>query len=240
VVLQILATPQDVAAAAAGFISACAREAVAARNSFTLALSGGSTPWPMLNRLAEEDLPGERMHIVQVDERVAPDGSPDRNLTHIREQFTDRIAFLPERLHGMLVNCENLDDGASLYVDELNRIAGVPPVLDLVQLGLGSDGHTASLLPGDTLLDAQGRDVGITPPYQGRARMSLTYPIINRARNILWLIIGSGKARMLERLIRGDPGIPAGRVSQHQATIFTDIAISAGEIQTNKTGEDTC
>ena len=238
--LQELATPADVAAAAADFVSGRAREAIAARKRFTLALSGGSTPWRMLNRLAEHDLPWERVHIVQVDERVAPDGDPDRNLTHIREQFTDRIAIPAENLHAMPVNFGKLDEGVKRYVDELNRLAGTPPVLDVVHLGLGPDGHTASLLPGDALLDTQGRDVGVSPPYQGRARMTLTYPIINRARNILWLITGVGKARMLDRLTRGDPGIPAGRVSARQATIITDIPVTVGGIQAREVGEGLC
>ncbi len=238
--LQELAAPADVAAAGADFVSACAREAIATRNSFTLALSGGSTPWRMLNALAEHDLPWERVHIAQVDERVAPDGDPDRNLTHIQEQFIDRIAIPPENVHAMPVNCANPDEGVNRYIDELSRLAGTPPVLDVVHLGLGSDGHTASLLPGDALLGTQGRDVGLTPSYQGWARMTLTYPIINRARNILWLITGVGKARMLDRLTRGDPGIPAGRVSARQATIITDIPAPAAVTQSQKVGENRC
>ena len=158
-----------------------------------------------------------------MDERQAPEGSPDRNLTHIRAQFTDCVGIASEQVHPMPVNADPLEDGAVEYGKTLARVAGFPATLDLVHLGMGGDGHTASLLPGDALLGEMFADAGVTSPYQGYRRMSLTYPVINRARNILWLVNGSDKAEMLTRTIAGDGSIPAGRVSQERATVVTDI-----------------
>ena len=213
----------EAAEVAAGFVSSCAREAIAERQRFIMALSGGSTPWRMLAVLAGHELPWETVHIAQVDERLAPDGDSDRNLTYIQARFIDKAGIPAERLYAMPVHAASLEAGAQQYNQTLISLSGRPPVLDLVHLGLGSDGHTASLLPGDALLDEAEQDVGITSPYRGQPRMTLTYPVINRARKILWLITGVGKAAMLDRLVKGDTRIPAGRVSQAQATIITDI-----------------
>ncbi len=217
-------SPEQVAVAAAAAIAARALAAVGERGVFTLALSGGSTPWKMLESLAGRDLPWDKVHVLQVDERQAPDGDADRNATHIHDRFVGPAGIPPENLHAMPVNAESLGAGARQYEETLAQLAGRPAVLDLVHLGLGGDGHTASLLPGDPLLDEARLDVGVTPPYQGRPRMSLTLPVINRARGILWLVLGGDKARVLGRLLDGDAGIPAGRVSQARAEVFTDIA----------------
>lgn len=223
-----LGCSEEIATFAAEFVAARIGSAIAKRGRCTLALSGGTTPWGMMSELATRDLPWENLHVVQVDERVAPDGDPDRNLTHIREQFTNRIE-LPERnLYPMPVTAQDLEASAARYSETLNSIAGVGAVLDLVHLGLGSDGHTASLLPGDQLLQEMDRDVAVTPVYQGRRRMTLTLPLINRARNVLWLVTGAGKASMLNRLIDADPDIPAGRVNGEHATIITDTPADAG------------
>lgn len=225
--VQSLTSPVVVASAAAGHIASCAMQAIDERGRFTLALSGGSTPWLMLNRLARLDLPWDRFHIVQVDERIAPDDDAERNLTHIMAQFTSRVAIPPAQVYAMPVLEENLDAAALNYMHTLQGLAGTPAILDLVHLGLGGDGHTASLFPGNPVLDSLDRDVNIARVEQQRIRMTLTYPVINRARNILWLISGKDKAGMLQRLIAQDPSIPAGRVSQDQAAIFTDIPLLA-------------
>ncbi len=224
-------TSDDVAAAGASFIFARAGEAIAERNQFTLALSGGSTPWHMLGKLVEYDLPWARVNIVQVDERAAPDGNPERNLVRIRTEFADRISLPPQNLYAMPVTSENLEDAAGQYERELIELAGQPPVLDVVHLGLGGDGHTASLIPGDAVLGVSDRDVATTGLYKERRRMTLTYSIINRARHILWLISGEGKADMLGRLIRSDRDIPAGRISRKQATVVADAAALSGHHQ---------
>jgi 6-phosphogluconolactonase len=217
-------SPDDVATAGAEFIHMRAVEAIGERNQFTFALSGGSTPWRMLSKLAAHDIAWDRVKIFQVDERVAADGDPERNLVHIQEEFADRISLPPENLYAMPVVSEDLDAAARQYEDKLTEEAGASPVLDVIHLGLGGDGHTASLVPGDPVLNTADRDVDITKPYGGRQRMTLTYPIINRARHILWLITGEAKADMLRRTILADRDIPAGRVSQGQATIVADAA----------------
>jgi 6-phosphogluconolactonase len=183
----------------------------------------------MLRALADEELPWERIHVVQVDERVAPAGHPDRNLTHIRENLLDRSPIRAEQIHAMPVESPDLEGAAKQYAALLTEIAGSPPTLDLIHLGLGPDGHTASLVPGDPILSVTDVDVGMTGVYQGRRRMTLTYPIINRARRILWLVTGNEKAGMLLRLRKGDPSIPAGRIRQDQAVIFADRT-AAGDL----------
>jgi 6-phosphogluconolactonase len=221
-------SPDDVATAGANFIDARVKESVSERGQFTMALSGGSTPWVMLRKLAQHDLPWEQVRIFQVDERVAPDGDSERNLVHIQEDFADRISLPAENLYAMPVTGVNLEEGAGRYEKELIDLAGNPPVLDVVHLGLGEDGHTASLVPGDLVLVVNDRDVATTGEYAGRRRMTLTYSIIDRARHILWLITGEGKAEMLDRLIQADHDIPAGRISQRQATIVADAAALSG------------
>ncbi len=217
-------SPQDVASAGANFIAARVTEAVAERGQFLMALSGGSTPWIMLDRLAEQQLPWDRVKVFQVDERAAPEGNPERNLVQIREHFSDRVSLPPENLCAMPISADDLNAGARQYQQTLVELAGEEPVIDVVHLGLGVDGHTASLVPGDPVLKVSNRDVATTEIYNGRRRMTLTYPIINRARHILWLITGEEKAQMLGRMIQGDDDIPAGCISQVQATVLADDA----------------
>jgi 6-phosphogluconolactonase len=189
-----------------------------------MAVSGGQTPWQMLRALAKENVPWQSVHVVQVDERVAPPGDPDRNLTHLRESLLAHAPVRPEQIHAMPVEERDLDAAARTYAKMLQEIAGSPAVLDLAHLGLGPDGHTASLVPGDPVLEVADVDVALCGVYQGRRRMTLTYPILNRSRSILWLVTGDSKADMLARLRNGDPSIPAGRVRSDQATILADRA----------------
>ena len=225
--IEALADAESVARAGAALTAAEARAAVAARGRFIVAFSGGHTPWQMLRALADEPMPWEAVHIVQVDERVAPAGHADRNLTHLRESLLAHCPLRPEQVHAMPVESADLDAAANSYARALGQIAGAPPVLDLAHLGLGPDGHTASLVPGDPVLDVTGADVAITGPYQGRRRMTLTYPMLNRSRRIVWLVTGAEKADMLVRLHRGDRSIPAGRISQEQALVLADHEAAA-------------
>lgn len=220
--VETFETADSVAQAAAVLVAAAARQAVAERGRFVFAVSGGTTPWQMLRALAGQDVPWAKVHVVQVDERVAPAGDADRNLTHLRESLLSHAPLPPNQIHAMPVEATDLDAAAASYAAELARIAGSPAVLDLVHLGLGPDGHTASLIPGDAVLNVVDRDVATTGVYQGRRRMTLTYPLINRARQILWLATGAGKAEMLVRLLAADSQIPAGRIEQAQATVFVD------------------
>jgi 6-phosphogluconolactonase len=220
--IEVYADAESVARKAAELVAAEARAAVANRGAFVMAVSGGHTPWQMLRALAGEDVPWDAVHVVQVDERVAPAGDPDRNLTHLRESLLEHAPLRPERIHAMPVESSDLRAACEEYALTLRAIAGTPPVLDLVHLGLGPDGHTASLVPRDPVLDIKDSDVALTGLYQGRRRMTLTYPILNRSRRVLWLVTGSEKARMLPRLRAGDAQIPAGRVRADNALVLAD------------------
>jgi 6-phosphogluconolactonase len=225
--IEVLVDDDAVARQAAVFIAAEARAAAAARGRFVVAVSGGHTPWKMLRFLADQEVPWDAVHVLQIDERVAPPGDPDRNLTHLRESLLSHAPLRPEQLHAMPVEEPDLDAAARNYAAVLRTAAGTPPVLDLAHLGLGPDGHTASLVPGDPVLNVTDRDVAPTGVYQGRRRLTLTYPVLNRARRILWLVTGAGKEEMLPRLRAGDPGIPAGRVRQEDAVVLADQAAAA-------------
>ena len=222
--IRVLADAAAVAVEAARVIAQEARRAVAARGRFSLAVSGGHTPWQMLRALASEDVPWNSVHVAQVDERVAPMGHPDRNLTHLRDSLLEQVPLPPEQICAMPVESPDLEAAAAQYARLLEEIAGAPPVLDLVHLGLGPDGHTASLVLGDPVLDLADADVALTQLYQGRRRMTLTYPALNRARRVLWVVTGAEKAGMLLRLREGDVSIPAGRVRQEHALVLADRA----------------
>ena len=220
--IEIFDDVDAVAKRAAAFVAAAARQCVGERKRFVFAVSGGRTPWRMLLALAGEDVPWEHVRVAQVDERVAPEGHADRNLTHLRESLLAHAPLLPEHIYPMPVGESNLVAAASSYARLLEDLTGSPPVLDLIHLGLGPDGHTASLVPGDPVLEVQDTDVSVTGPYQGRRRMTLTYPSLNRGRQLLWLVTGADKADMLPRLRDGDEGIPAGQVASDKAIVMAD------------------
>jgi len=227
--IDVFADSDVVAQAAARVIAEEARATVAARGRFTLAVSGGHTPWIMLRALTQESIPWESVHVLQVDERVAPEGHADRNLTHLLESLLPYAPLRPEQIHPMPVEGVDLEKGVRQYAVTIQEIVGTPPVLDLVHLGLGADGHTASLVPGDAVLEVTDADVSQTGIYQGRRRMTLTYPILNRARRILWVVTGGEKREMFDRLRNGDVSIPAGRIDRAQALLLADRA-AAGEL----------
>ncbi len=217
--VHVLPDPDAAAKLAADEVAALAREKVANVGGFTLAVSGGHTPSAMFSALRDLEVPWEHVEIFQVDERVAPPGDADRNLTHT-------IASLPPpavgQLHPMPVNDADLDEAAARYA------ASLPERFDLVHLGLGPDGHTASLVPGDPVLDVADRDVAVTGDYQGHRRMTLTYPVLNRAARVLWLVTGIGKIDALRRKRAADTSIPAGRVMTPDQRVFCDEA-AAGD-----------
>jgi 6-phosphogluconolactonase len=224
---RILADADAVAREAATVIAAEARAAVATRGRFIVAVSGGRTPWVMLRALAAEDVPWAGVYVVQVDERIAPAGDPDRNLTHLRDSLLEHAPLPPEHIHAMPVEEADLEAAARSYARTLETLAGTPAVLDLAHLGLGSDGHTASLVPDDPVLRVVDRDVALTGVYMKRRRMTLTYPALNRARRILWVVTGAEKVEMLVRLRDGDITIPAGRIRREQAVVLADQPAAA-------------
>jgi 6-phosphogluconolactonase len=223
--VEILRDADAVARRAAALIAAEARAATAARGRFAVALSGGSTPRQMLRALANQDVPWDRTDVFQVDERVAPSGDPERNLTHLRESLLSHASFAEERLHAMPVEDADLEGAALRYAGEMVDVMGSPPVLDVVHLGLGADGHTASLVPGDPVLEVADADVATTAGlYQEHRRMTVTYPLLERARRILWVVTGDAKREVFERLRTGDASIPAGRVRRERAVVLVDFA----------------
>jgi 6-phosphogluconolactonase len=232
--LRIFTDVDSVARGAAQMVAAEARAAIAARGRFIFAVSGGRTPWTMLRSLAGEDLPWPNIHIVQVDERIAPAGDPDRNLTHVLESLGEHASKRAAQVYPMPVEQPDLNSAAEQYATTLRLITGAPPVLDLVHLGLGPDGHTASLIPGDPVLQVFHTDVALTGIYQGRRRMTLTYPILNRARQVMWLVTGRDKVEMVHRLNSGDTSIPAGGVQRTNAVILADQAATASMYEVSK------
>ena len=215
----------DTAIKAADALAEAVRAAVALRGRAAIALSGGETPWLMLRRLRELDVPWDRLNVAQVDERVVPAGDPRRNLARLTELLVTDGPLPPARLLAMPVTERDLEGAAARYQSILESVAGRPLVLDVVQLGLGTDGHTASLVPGDPVLQVRDRDVALTAAdYQGSRRMTLTFPALGRARRRLWLVTGAAKAARLGELLRGTGEAPAVRLPRSDTTVFTDAA----------------
>jgi 6-phosphogluconolactonase len=215
-VLEVLPDEDAVARRAADIVAASAREAIEARGRFTFAVSGGRTPWAMFRDLADEDVPWGKVGIWQVDERIAPDGDADRNLTSLLPMIPSEADLRP-----MPVTEADLDAAAARYAESL------PNVFDLVHLGMGDDGHTASLVPDDPVLDVTDRDVALTGEYRGLRRMTFTYRVLDRSRRVLWLIDGDDKTPMMPRLMAGDASIPAGRVATAEQLVVVDAAAAA-------------
>ena len=219
--LDLEVTPDDKAAArrAAEMIAAAGAAAVAEHGTFAFAMSGGRTPWSMLAILGEiEEMPWRETELFQVDERIASPGSEDRNLTHmvLGLSMDHQSALRP-----MPVTNRDLDAAAHEYETSL------PERLDVVHLGLGPDGHTASLVPGDPVLEVDDRRVAVTTnEYQGHRRMTLTYPALAEAREIIWLVTGEEKRDPLQKLLAADPSIPAGRVRNDSMFVVADSAAS--------------
>jgi 6-phosphogluconolactonase len=207
--LEVLPDAQAAAVRVAALVAGRARSA---ENGFSLAVSRGAA---LFQALAEEDVPWERVAIYQVDERVAPPGHPDRNLTQLLDQLSDQAR--PD-LHAMPVDDPDLDAAAARYA------AALPEALDLVHLGLGEDGHTASLVPGDPVLEVTDRLVAVAGEYQGRRRMTLTYPALAAAHEVVWLVTGESKRDALAKLLSRDSSIPAARVAAETQLVVADEA----------------
>jgi 6-phosphogluconolactonase len=218
--VEVLADAEAAARRGAELIADAAARSIAEREAFALGVSGGHAPWRMFERLGEHEVDWARIDLFQVDERVAPDGDPDRNLTHLAASLP---AEARERVRPMPVSATDLEAAAASYGDEL------PAALDLVHLGLGPDGHTASLVPADPALAVSDRPVALSGVYEGRRRMTLTYPALAAAREIMWLVTGPDKREPLARLRAGDGSIPAGRVPQDSATLLADAEAAAAE-----------
>jgi 6-phosphogluconolactonase/glucosamine-6-phosphate isomerase/deaminase len=219
--LEVLDDEKVAARRAAELIAAAGAMAEAERNIFSFAMSGGRSPWGMLAILGEEEaMPWGKTELFQVDERIASPGSEDRNLTHMVLGLS--MEHQPA-LRPMPVTQRDLETAAGEYESLL------PRPLDCVHLGLGPDGHTASLVPDDPVLAVDDRRVALTGgAYQGHQRMTLTYPALAEARRIVWLVTGPDKVEPLAKLLDGDSSIPAGRVENQKMTVVADKAASSG------------
>jgi len=202
--LEVLDDAEAVHRRGAELIAEAARAAVAARGRCALGVSGGRDPWPMFSQLEDNLLDWTSIEVFQVDERVAPAGSDQRNLTHLIESLS---IGAQGSIRPMPVDDDDLDAAADRYADSL------PDALDVAHLGIGPDGHTASLVPGDPVLEVTDRRVAVTAgEYEGVRRMTLTYPELERVRMLLWVVTGEEKVDALRKLIDQDPSTPSGRV----------------------------
>ncbi len=222
--VDVAATAEEAAAGAASHVAAELRKALAARGLATLALSGGSSPARLFAGLAREPLDWLRVHVFQVDERFAPTGDAARNLVSIERALVAGGQLPGANLHPMPVDDADAGAAAARYERSLVNVAGRPPVLDVVHLGLGADGHTASLFPGDPAVGGADGGVAVTATQAGYRRMTLTLPVINAAATILWFVTGAAKAAVLGKLIEGNWEAPAGQVARRQAVVFADTA----------------
>jgi 6-phosphogluconolactonase len=223
--IHVGADPDETAAQAARMIGTALRDAIAERGQASVAFSGGTTPWAMLKVLAGAKVDWQLVDVFQVDERVVPAGDADRNAAHIESSLV-RLAPV-SKSHWHPIPVEEPDPASAARHYERTLRAATDGVLDVVHLGLGDDGHTASLVPGDPVLGVTDRLVAPTGVYAGHRRVTLTYPALNAARRIVWLAAGAGKGEMLRRLVAGDPTIPAGKVLQDRAAVVCDEAAAA-------------
>jgi 6-phosphogluconolactonase len=214
-------------AAAELTLEACVRTLATRSGDCTLGLSGGRTPRLMFQALAKLPVPWSRVHIFQVDERVAPIGDQERNFTHLTDGLLAHIEVPSENVHPMPVESEDLASACRLYEEELRCVTGGGAPLDVLQLGLGDDGHAASLPPGDAILDVVDGTVWYVDEFNGLPRMSMTYPLINRAEQIVWLAAGRAKAEVCRRLVASDHAIPAGRIAREHAVLLVDTDAAA-------------
>jgi 6-phosphogluconolactonase len=212
---------------AAAQLAAALGAAVQARGRASVAFSGGRSPRAMFAALAALPVAWADVDVFQVDERVAAAGEAERNLTALQSCLVEPLSLAAERVHSMPVEASDLAQAAASYAAVLRGVCGEPPQLDVAHLGLGDDGHTASLVPGDAVLAVDDREVAIAGPYQGRLRMTLTFPVLRRARTLVWLVTGAAKAPMLARLLAGDETIPAGRLRSESGVVFADRAAAA-------------
>ncbi len=236
--LTTAAELEGLSEAAAALWAKLAAEAISRQGHFAVALSGGSTPRGLYRLLAaapwRDRIDWGRCHFFWGDERLVPPDHPDSNFRLAREALLAPLSIPPDRIHRVPVEVGSPETVALAYEGELRRFFAPEPMLegprfDLVLLGLGSDGHTASLFPGKSALEESRRWVVATPP--GRLpppvdRVTLTLPALNAARAVAFLVAGADKAPTLRRVLAGDPDLPAARVRPARGSLhwFVDRA----------------
>ena len=219
--IVVAPTPQEAASEAARWMARRIRSAVRLRGVCRVAVSGGGTPALMFDDLATMGLPWASVHIFQVDERVAPDGHPDRNAGQLAAHLLDRVLLRKANVHLMPVTAKSLPRAANTYA---NTLGDVP--LDIVHLGIGDDGHTASWPPGDPVIDAPGK-VAVSAMFNGRIRMTMTPAVINAARARMLLVVGEPKAAPLAGWLLHGESFPVARVRRADTTLFLDTGAAS-------------
>lgn len=222
-------TANDLASATAASVARRLRHAVTTRGRAFVAFSGGRTPTSMLDCLADQRVPWQHVHVLQTDERVAPAGDPARNLRLLTDHLVGRVDLPARNLHPIPVEVDAPEAAADAYAALLQEQCG--GVLDIVHLGLGEDGHTASLFPGDPVVQVEDRDVAVTRPHDGWRRVTLTRPAIDRARWRCWLVAGPRKRPALRRFIAGDRDIPSGQIRRDASELFTDLDLRRSQTE---------
>lgn len=226
--IETARTAEEIATRAAERVAVLSRSAITERGVAHVAFSGGHTPGLMFAALVDMDIPWADVHIWQVDERVAPAGSPERNLTQLRQELLRRVPIPATNVHPMPVEAPDLDQAAAAYAAELKALCD--GVLDLVHLGLGDDGHTASWPPHDPVLDVRSVDVAVVGPFHGVKRMTLTPPAVNRARAIFFLVTGRDKNQVVSQLLSGNRALPAARVRREGTVLLAADGAEAGTV----------
>lgn len=225
--IHVLPTPETAAECAAEWLRIEIGRASAQRRRCLIAMSGGRTLWRVLRDLRRLHVHWHDLHIFQVDERVVPESDERRNARHISELLVAHAALHGAQFHAMPVERSDLGEAAEEYARLLAALGGTPPVLDVVQLALGADGHATSLWSDDQLVDVRDRDVAVSIVDRGVSRMTLTSRVLDAARHRLWLVTGAEEAAALHQLWTGDTSLPAARVTRESAFVFADAAAAA-------------
>lgn len=228
--IRICENLEDLSRAVATEFARLARETKPDGKPFTAALSGGSTPKPLYELLArpEYEIPWSRVHLFQVDERCVPPDDPQSNYRMIREALLGRISLPQGHFHRMAAERPDRDAASHDYAAELREALGVPvnewPQLDLIFLGMGDDGHTASLFPASAALNETER--AVCPNWIEKLKMwrlTLTYPLLNAAAQVIFLVSGGQKAGILRDVLRsrggGGTSYPVQRVQPTLGTV---------------------
>jgi len=209
--------PQTASETTAREIAAVVRSAVEQGGVANIALSGGNTATSMLAALSRQEVPWARVHVYQVDERVAPDGDANRNATALTAELLDAVPLPSGNIHLLPVTATNLDDAASAFGARLPRF-------DVVHLGMGNDGHTASWPPGDPVIEVRHQPIAVVGPFNGHLRMTVTPAVTSPSHLIVFLIVGVSKREPLAAMLAGDPAIPASHVPRERTVVHVDRA----------------
>jgi 6-phosphogluconolactonase len=230
--IEIASDPKTLSLRAAELFEKQAAEAISQRSIFAVALSGGSTPKLLHSKLSKRTLPWDHIHLFWGDERCVPPDFMESNFRMVCESLLDFIKIPPQNIHRMKGEIDP-PQAASLYEEELKTFFGRThfPRFDLIFLGLGDDGHTASLFPGAAALNENIRWVVDTPSPASSHRLTLTFPVLNAASIVCFLVAGSAKAAVFKRVAhQRDVSLPAARVQPENGELLFLADRAAAEI----------